>query len=349
MPAVPPCRAALALLALATALLSGCLNLAYVAQAAAGQDDIAWRARPIEEAIADPAVPAKVRRQLAMIEDVKQFGERHGLTRTNNYRRYADLKREAAVWVVTASAPLAFKPVTWTFPVVGAVPYLGWFDKGDAARLAKELDGEGYDVQLREARAYSTLGWFDDPVLSTMLNDKSPADLVEVVLHESVHATHYVASQTLFNESLANFVAEQLTDVYMTERLRTDRWTIFDYHEAQHGHDARARRMHGAYLELAALYGSSAPDAEKLRKKQAILDALRKELGIKGTLNNAVLAQAQTYNSGTDAFADLLKACGGQWPRFLAAVRRIGKDDFKVPDQREIDDVVHHAAATCER
>ena len=343
MPAVR-FRALAALVALAALLSSGCLNVCYIAQAAAGQDEIGFLARPIDEVIADPAVPAKTRKLLGMIEDVKQFGEKHGLTRTDNYRRYADLKRAAAVWVVTASQALRFEPVTWRFPVVGAVPYLGWFDKRDAARLAHELQGEGYDVYLREARAYSMLGWFDDPVLSTMLKEDDPADLVEVVIHEPVHATHYVASQTLFNESLANFVAELLTAEYLRERLHADRWQIHDYHEGQHSHDKRVRRLHETYLALAALYASHASDAEKLAEKARILGELRRELGLSGTLNNAVLAQAQTYNSGGQSFARLLTACAGDWPRFLKAIRGIDTKDFRQPDQREIDDVVDRVA-----
>jgi predicted aminopeptidase len=324
-------------------LLSGCLHLCYLTQAAAGQDDIAFRSRPLEEVVADPSVTVRTRELLSTIEDVKAFSEHHGLTRTDNYREYADLRREACVWVVVASEPLRFDPVTWRFPVVGTVPYLGWFHPRDAEALARSLDEEGYDVHTRHARAYSTLGWFRDPVLSTMLHDGG-ADVIDVVIHESVHATHYLASQALFNESLANFVAERLTLIYLRDRLRVDPWRLYDHRERQLRHDHRVRRMHDTYLVLAKVYDSKLADGDKLAAKKRILGELQRELGLELELNNAVLAQAQTYNSGALAFARLLDACGGAWPRFLAAVRRIGPNDFARPDQRDIDAIIRARA-----
>jgi predicted aminopeptidase len=331
--------AKLALVALAPSVLSGCLHVCYLAQAAAGQDEIAHRARPIDDVLVDRTVPERTREHLALIEDVKRFSESRGLTRTGSYRHFVDLRRDAVVWVVTASHRLRFEPVTWRFPIVGTVPYLGWFEKRDAQLLASSLRREGHDVHLREARAYSTLGWFDDPVLSTMLGD-DPADLVDVVIHESTHATYFVPSQTVFNESLANFVADSLTPEYLRERMRADPWRLHDYRERQRMQDNRVRRMHETYLELSKLYASRLGDEDKLARKEASLTALRRELGIAGALNNAVLAQAQTYNSGTEAFAKLLQACHGDWPRFLAAVRSIDRNAFARIDQRDIDPVI---------
>src|SRR6185312_14274837 len=110
-----------------------------------------------------------------------------------------------------------FRSKTWWFPIVGRVPYLGWFDRDDAHDFADELHREGWDSDVGAADAYSTLGWFDDPVLSTMIagGDEAVGELVNVILHESVHATLYVDGQTRFNESLAEFVAGKLTTVYL--------------------------------------------------------------------------------------------------------------------------------------
>jgi predicted aminopeptidase len=334
-------------LALAAPLLGGCVELCYLGQAAAGQEDIGHRARPLEEAIADERVPAKTRAMLALIEDVKHFGERHGLTATESYREYADLERSAVVWVVTASHPLRFEPVTWRFPIVGAVPYLGWFERADAIQQAQALSRDGNDVYVREARAYSTLGWFRDPVLSTMLKD-GPDDVIEVVLHESMHATHYVPSQTIFNESLANFVGSHLATAYLKERLRADAWRLFDHEARAAEHERRVERLEAAHATLSALYASNLEDAEKLDKKHTILTALQRELGALHPLNNAALLQAQAYDSGASGFAALLSACGASWPRFVREVRTIGQDDFTGPDQAALDALLEaRARAGC--
>src|SRR5690606_33885389 len=134
-----------------------------------------------------------------------------GLNRTRNYDHYADLQRPAAVWVVQAAPRLELTERAWSFPIVGTVPYLGFFDETEAQAFARELElAEDLDVDVRTAAAYSTLGWLRAPVLSTMIADGPEAlgELVNIVLHESVHATVYVPGQSAFDESLASFVAD---------------------------------------------------------------------------------------------------------------------------------------------
>lgn len=324
---------------------SGCLQARYLTQAIGGQDDIGHRSRPIAEAMADPDVPWTTRAMLGRIERVKRFGERQGLTRTDNYREFADLERPAVVWVLTASAPLRFEAVTWWFPVVGTVPYLGWFDRAEADRLARDLGQQGLDADVRPARAYSTLGWFRDPVLSTMLRD-GPEELVEVVLHESVHATHYVPSQTIFNESLANFVARALTEQFLVAEEKRDPWARHDRQEATLEEARRARRLAEARAELVALYASARPEEAKRAEKRRLLDELQRELGLSRRPNNATLLQSEAYDSGARGFAALFAACGRSWPRFLAAARTIDSGSFARADERNIDDVVGARART---
>ncbi|MBM4375459.1 MAG: aminopeptidase [Deltaproteobacteria bacterium] len=332
-------RLRLLALLMATPLVGGCLEVCYLGQAAAGQDDLFARARPLDEAIADPRVAPEVRRQLGLVARVKRFGERHGLAPTKSYEEYADLEREAAVWVVSAAEPLRLVPTTWRFPIVGEVPYLGWFDKADAQDLGRELEARGLDVSVREARAYSTLGWFRDPVLSTMLRDGA-ADLVDVVLHESTHATHYVASQTVFNESLASFVARRLTARFLAEELRLSPLELHDHAEREHTRDRRVRRFRETLATLEALYATDRPPAEKLSEKRRILEALRRELALGLELNHAVLLQARAYGSGEAGFATLLDACGGDFRRFLSTVRRIDGRAFARRDEPALDDLL---------
>ena len=335
----------LTLALVAVTLLSGCVESCYLVQAIYGQDDLAWRARPIAEVMADEGVPRRTRQLLALIEDVGRFGVSQGLSPSDSYQDYVELGREAVVWTVSAAPPLELRSKTWWFPIVGSVPYLGWFNRRDAERYAERLAAQGWDVDVRAASAYSTLGWLSDPVLSTMIRDRDGVvgDLVEVVLHESVHATHYVSSQTYFNESLADFVAERLTASYLRSRLALDGWQLLAYQQTSARGRERARRMHEAALELEALYASPLDMAGKLREKQRITSALTAELGFQRGINNATLAQSRQYHGGEPIFGELLDRCGGDWRRFWDRVRRIDDSSFATPQQQDVDVVLRRA------
>jgi predicted aminopeptidase len=320
---------ALAVAALALLALSGCTTGRYVAQAGCGQFDLLLRARDIGAVSADPRVDSRTRELLAMVPEIKRYGEENSLRPTRNYHRYVELDRSAVVWVVNASEPLRFRAKTWWFPVVGTVPYLGWFDRDDARELADGLRAEGWDADVGAASAYSTLGWFDDPVLSTMIPDGPEAvgELVNVILHESVHATLYVDGQTRFNESLAEYVSGKLTLGYLHRRYGQGSAEEAAYLEAERRSDERSARMHRAYETLERLYASPRSREEKLAEKQRVLTALRRETHFRRPINNATLAAFKNYNSGTPDLDALLSTCGGSWARFfrtLAALKKKG-------------------------
>ncbi len=261
-----PVRAAAALLGLALgSLLLGCTEVRYVAQASLGQLSMAWSAQSLSDAAFDARLSWRTRALLREVPHIKRVGERHGLTPTENYRTYVQLDRPAAVWVVSACEPLRFRSKTWSFPIVGTVPYLGWFNLQDARRFAAPLKAAGWDVDVRPAGAYSTLGWLEDPVLSTMISggDEALGELANVVLHESLHATLYLKGQTRLNESVANFVGDELAKMYLDERVGPASAEKKAYLEQQERSAARARVLHEAYVELSRLYTSSAPDAER--------------------------------------------------------------------------------------
>lgn len=305
----------------------GCAAPGYLVQAAEGQLDLLCRARPIQRAIDDPGTPERVRVLLKEVPSIKQFGIGYGMTPTSSYETYVALDRSRVVWVTSASEPLSFRGRRWRFPIVGSVPYLGWFSGEDAERFAEGLREEGLDVDVRGAGAYSTLGWFSDPVLSTML-PKGPSafgGLVDVVLHESVHATVYVPGQSTFNESLAEYVSDGLTEEYLRSRGLIAELIAF-----QQGHiqgDRRRLRMHRAYKELEALYASALPREVKLGAKAKIIEALQVDLGTKRPINNATLLEARTYGSEADAFAAMFAKCE-TWARFWAALRTIQPSSF---------------------
>jgi predicted aminopeptidase len=317
------------LLVLLPALL-GCTTLRYLVQAGAGQLDLRLRARDIDDVLNDRATEPRVRRLLSQVASMKQFGERNGLTPTANYTQYTDLRRPYVVSVVNACEPLRFVDKTWNFPVVGSVPYLGWFHEEDAEGFAEGLRKEGWDVDVRGADAYSTLGWFKDPVLSTMLSDSREAlgELANVILHESLHATIYFEGQTDINESLASFVADRLAVAYLDETLGPASPERAAYVAAAASSELRVRRLLLARQALSALYASARPAREKLLEKGRLLEAVQKELGLTRPLNNATLSQLKVYNSGVRELSALLSACGGSFPRFIQALRTLRSDAF---------------------
>lgn len=335
-----PLATAWLLLALA---LSGCFTGRYLSQAARGQLDLLRRARPIDQVAFDRRTDEQRAQLLLSVARVKRFGRSRGLAPTDNYQQYADLQRPACVWVVSACDGLSFTPRRWRFPISGAVPYLGWFDPKDAQAFADELRADpSLDVDVRTASAYSTLGWFKDPVLSTMLGegDEAAGDLAEVVLHESVHATVYVPDQSSFNESLASFVAERLTRSYLERRYGPEAKQTTAWLEQQRRSTERVARLHQAYLALDAVYRSADSDQHKREQKAALLGELATELRARRPLNNATLVSYQTYDTSGPAFARLLEACGGHVWRLLEAVKRLRTADFGSAHQDDLDSVL---------
>lgn len=327
---------------------SGCFTTGYLLQAAGGQYELLHLARPLPVVQEDPAVPPRIRALLSKVPAIKRFGQLNGLTPTDNYGRYADLRRPAAVWVVQGCKSLAFEPRRWSFPIVGSVPYLGYFAEEKARAFARALAAAepDLDVTVRTASAYSTLGWFKDPVLSTMIPEGPEAfgELANVILHESVHATVYVKDQSAFDESLASFVADELTWLLVVGRagLSSDEaraWISGEERGARF-----VRELHRAYEDLDALYRSARPDDEKRALKEQRLSQLQQTLGLRRRYNNADLAGYRTYDTGRPAFERLRRACGGL-PKFLEAVRSLEPSDFASAQQQQFDEVVDALAA----
>ena len=312
----------------------------YFVQAGLGQWRLFNRARPLTEVLQDERVSARTRGLLGEVAAIKAFGEKAGLSATKNYTDYVEWEGPAVVWVVTACEPLAFREKTWSFPMVGGFNYLGWFDRGQAIRFAEGLKAEHWDTDVRGAAAYSTLGWFRDPVLSTMLADRSEAkkpgsesvqsepdtaiaELTQVILHESVHATLHLPSEPVFNESLASFVAEQLTPRYFAGRGVPGSERIWKHYEAQRKKGESIReQLRVAYEDLHRLYESSRSESEKREAKRERLERLRKETGNFREWNNASLVQFKTYETGEREFERLFVACGGDLPRFLRVLQK---------------------------
>jgi predicted aminopeptidase len=173
-----------------------------------GQLKIVWGSKPITEVMKDPSFPDSLKQKLVLINEVRKFAiDSLGLKDTENYKTLYDQKGEELMWVVTACEPFALNPKMWEFPVVGSVPYKGYFDKEKARKERDQLEKEGWDVSVRNPGGWSTLGWFKDPILSEMLK-RSEGDLASLIIHEMVHATLWVKDSVDFNENLASFIGD---------------------------------------------------------------------------------------------------------------------------------------------
>ncbi len=320
--------------------LSACSSVSYLFQAGRGQMELFNKSRPIDEVLQDEMVSPRTRELLSHVSEIKKFGEQYGLKPTSNYQQYVDLKRPAVVWVVSACEELEFKAKAWSFPLVGSFPYLGWFELDRAKKYAEGLKSEGLDVDVRGAGAYSTLGWFNDPILSTMIpeGDRALGDLVDVVIHESVHASIYIKDQSYFNESLASFVAEGLTPIFLKQKKGNHSIEEKSYSQDRKESEIRQKKFHEAYLELDRLYRNPSLSIEQKRSiKSQILTQLRDSIGSKREINNATLIQYKTYRGANSAFQVALQKCESDWHRFLAALSRIKRDFFTSSQQEDLE------------
>jgi len=332
-----------ALLALGSFTLvgPGC-GVAYVAKSGWYQAELMLSREPIDGLIAEGRVTDEQAASLALVRDVKRYGGELGLSATDNYETVAlDWTRE--IWNVTACDPAAFEPRTWWFPIVGRVPYLGYFREEDARVTELELMSDGLDVYLRTAGAYSTLGWFRDPILPGML-DWDEGSLADTVLHEMTHATLWVRGSVSFNESFANFVGEVAALRYLIERHGPDGEPVVDARHRRHDRQVWRQVLHAMYKDLDAVYASPTLSRdEKLARKSELLGELPDRVQAapfqaperylraarQGVWNNARFIGFKTYNSNARWFEALLAQEHGDLAAFI---ERIGRLTRRHPD-----------------
>ncbi|MFP6583557.1 MAG: aminopeptidase [Candidatus Hydrogenedentota bacterium] len=307
--------------------------MSFLSQAGAGQLKVQTSARPLSKVIADPETSTETTELLRQVPAIKAYAEKQGLNATKSYEKYVAVDGDAVVWVVTACPEFSLMPKTWKFPIVGSFSYLGWFKRERAESHAEKLRGEGWDVHVRGASAYSTLGWFKDPIFSTMLGrgELAEALLAETILHESLHATIYVKNQSYFNESLAQFVGETMAMEYLDE----NHGAADDYARWLELRKKRSEGFARAFTELSDLYQLEVSDEEKRAEKERILTALQVDLKLPNPLNNAALSGARTYDSGLEAFEKLFDESERDWAAFLARLSGLRPDSFSRHQQAE--------------
>lgn len=249
---------------------SGC----YLSRQAAGQADILLNDRPVAEVLHDPAVRREQRRNLRVLLAAKRFGvKRLGMEEgATLYCTWYDTGDDPVAWNVTACEKDRFEAKTWWFPVVGTVPYLGFFHEPDATALAEELeDDEDLDVLKRGVGAYSTLGWFDDPVFSSALEGEA-YDTARLVLHEMAHAVVFFPGEVRWNENFATLVGDRGVIAFFEARYGLESPRVLQAKLRQLEANVLGARLDFVLGELNALYASQLPRPEKLRLRQEIFD-----------------------------------------------------------------------------
>lgn len=313
--------------------LSACSNLSYYFDAASGHLDLLSKAEPIDEILQQPDLDEKFRQQLLTFQQARDFASQKLLLPDNgSYRNFSELDREYLVWNIVATDELSMQPKKWCFLFVGCLSYRGYFEKDKVEAYAKELKLQGQDVYVSGVSAYSTLGWFDDPVVSSMLYD-SEARRAGIVFHELAHQLMYRKNSTAFNESFAMLVEEEGIRRWFEWRNKP---LLFEqYKEGKIRSEQFRNMLTQTRRKLEGLYSQHVKDAEKRQKKQDYLQEIKDDYtqlrqqwqGYSGydkwmsqELNNAHFLLTQTYFDLLPMFRAMLEQNNNDLQAFYAQV-----------------------------
>jgi predicted aminopeptidase len=321
-----------------SAILWGCQTVHYYSQAIDGQCRILLKRQPISAIMADSESPQSLRERLMFILKVREFAKNElRLPVNNHYLTYVDLNRPFVLWNVFAAPEFSLASKTWCYPVAGCAAYRGYFAETDAQQYADRLSKQGYDVFVGGVTAYSTLGWFDDPVLSTFIRF-SEARTAALIFHELAHQILYVKDDTAFNESFATLVEQ--------EGLR--RWQHASGSERIYTEYLRQHRRREQFVQLIMhyrqrlelLYQTDLTPSEKRARKSTIFSELRNEFNhlktnkielsaydvwMSQSLNNAKIGSVVAYHDFLPAFQKMLTQNMGEMNQFFEACRQLAQ------------------------
>lgn len=316
-------------------LLNGCSTASYYAQLADGQLQLLRGRQPVAEVIADPATGAALRARLERSQAARDFASQHlHLPDNQSYRLYVDIHRPSVVWNVFATTEFSLSPQTHCFPIAGCVAYRGYYRQGAARGAAALQRQQGMDVYVSGVEAYSTLGWFDDPIISSMMT-WGDERLATLIFHELAHQNFYVKNDTEFNESYATFVEQQGTRQWRAARglapsdgdlsQQLDQFTELVLQTR-----GRLEQLYAQPLSVEAMRTAKAAEFQRLRQEYEALKARqwggkgRFDAWVYGPLNNAKLLPFGLYDRYVPAFAQVFRQVDGDWSAFYAEVRRLG-------------------------
>lgn len=324
------------------AILPSCQTVQFYRQAVGGHLEIMGKSRPNSRVMADPSTPPSLRQKLGQVEEIRHFARTHlALPGDRSYGRYADIGRKHVVWVLYAAPEFSLEPKKWRYPAVGEMDYRGYFHKEDSVALAGKLRGDGYDVFVGGVDAYSTLGWFHDPMLNTFVGYPE-IDLAETIFHELTHQKIFRKGETEFNESLANVVAEAGVRRWLRHHQRMEDLERYE------GRLVRRRQFYQevdrARRRLNAIYQSGRSPQEMRREKAGILSNLRGqfrelrrrwggrglESWLKEDLHNGHIVSLSLYYQQMPVFEKLLAECDGNLDLFYQK-----SSSVKLPENHE--------------
>ena len=322
---------------IAALCLSGCQSVAYYTQAAVGQSALLWHSRPIDEVIRDPRTSDALRDRLRFVQSVRDYAESAlFLPATGSYRRFTDIGRDFVLWSVVAAEEFSTEPELFCHPITGCVAYQGYFDRADALAFAEGLESTGYETAVGPVAAYSTLGWFADPVLSSVLHYPD-TQLAELIFHELAHELLFIPGDTTFNESFATFVARAGVEQWLTDSGRTA--TLEEFRADAARHDKTVNLLRDARLALAELYARAITQVDMRLQKKILLDGLVEDYRklrktslvsnwdswFEEGLNNAKLASVGSYHDEVALFAGLFEKADHDFEVFYLAAQALAE------------------------
>ncbi len=328
-------------LVLASALMSlSACQISYVTNNAWEQTRLYNKRTPIEQILADSKTKPEVRKKLALVQEAKAFAMSDlGLKKSDNYSTFVELGRPYVTWIVHASPSYQLESYRWWFPIIGHVPYKGFFSEKEAQVEAQSFDKKKFDTYVRGVTAYSTLGWFEDPVFSSMLG-YSDHDLVNTIIHESVHATVFAKSQADFNERMATFLGDWGVELFYSLKEGPQSPTValilkerMDQHLFADFLKKEMKQLREWYLSLKG----QEPEQEKAQRLNEIQRRFREEVSPKLQtksfsnfgeipLNNARLMALGTYYEDLNDFELLRKKLGPDFKVVLAFLKNLSAE-----------------------
>ena len=252
--------------------------VAYGIAQGKGQLAILWNARPIEEVMNDPMVPDSLKQKISLVQEIRAFAiDSLGVNDSDSYRTLYDQRGKPVLWVVTACEPFSLNDKKWSFPLVGTFSYKGFFDHCEATKLREELTAEGYDTGIRTVSAWSTLGFFDDPIMSNLLF-RTKGSVANTIVHELTHATIFVKDNLKFNENLASFVGDKGAEAFLRYKYGERSTPYQAYNDYRTDRKKYTEHMLRGTQQLDSLYHTMSARTDSTvkarQKKQAIQNIL---------------------------------------------------------------------------
>ncbi|UCD71966.1 MAG: aminopeptidase [Syntrophobacterales bacterium] len=332
-------------------LLSGCSTAAYVIRLGFGQTKVFLCSRSNEAIFRDPSISQETKDRINFVLEVKQYAEeRLGLKKTGNYSRYYKVNSQGLLYLISACPKDSLNPYQWNFPIVGRMSYKGFFSLREAEREKEKLEEAGFDTCLRGVRAYSTLGWFKDPIFSSMLN-QNKVIIAQIVIHELTHTTVFIEDHLDFNEQMATFVGDQGAIDFFSERYGKYSPDYLDACNMRDDDLIFGKFIEGICSDLKLLYSRGLSRKKKLELREVIFREAKerfRDLLVKlktplylsfedEGLNNAVLLSYWQYVGRLGVFKGLYNSLGedlGEMVAFLKDVKRSGEDPMEFVQRR---------------